>query len=154
MSVLDRLIVRGRSVLRMNDGAETVTATIPDGTLRLYNDGSRSFIQVFSRATGAWELFTPAGFLTTSSVTGAVTLDATYEVVLADATSGAFTVTLPAAATNEGRDYTVKKVDSSANAVTVDGNGSETIDGETTQVIAIQWDAAHIVSDGSNWLII
>ena len=75
-------------------------------------------------------------------------------VVLADATSGAITVNLPAAADNENRMIAVKKVDSSVNAVTVDGNATETIDGATTNVLSSQYDVVMLVSDGTNWNIV
>jgi hypothetical protein len=68
-----------------------------------------------------------------------------------DATSGAFTVNLPTASGIPGRLYTIKKIDSSANAITVDGNGSETIDGATTKSLAAQWDWITVQSDGTNW---
>ena len=152
--LFDSLIVRGRSVLQMNSAAATETAGVPDGAVRLYNDGTHSYIQIYSLATQSWTRFAGEGVLTTTAVTGAVTLDATYHVVLADATSAAFTVTLPAAATNSGRSYHIKKVDASANAVTVDGNGAETIDGTTTKVITTQYDSIHIVCNGSTWHII
>jgi len=72
-------------------------------------------------------------------------------VVLADATSGNITITLPAAADNEDRMIAVKKTDASANTVTVDGNASETIDGSATQVLTSQYDVIMMVSDGTNW---
>ena len=75
-------------------------------------------------------------------------------VILVDATSGPVTITLPAAALNDGRHYHVKKIDASANTVTIDGNGSETIDGLTTQVMTIQYTSRHVVSDASNWSIL
>lgn len=76
-------------------------------------------------------------------------------IVLADATSGAITVNLPPApGDNENRMIAVKKVDSSVNAVTVDGDLSETIDGATTYVLASQFDVVMVVSDGSNWNIV
>lgn len=75
-------------------------------------------------------------------------------VVLADATSGAITVNLPAAADNEDRMIAVKKVDSSVNAVTVDANASETIDGNLTYSLSSQYDVVMLVSDGSNWNIV
>lgn len=74
-------------------------------------------------------------------------------VILCDATSAAFTVTLPLAA-NGKIEYNIKKIDSTANAVTVDGNGTETIDGALTQVIGVQYNSMMIVSDLSNWYII
>ena len=77
------------------------------------------------------------------------------EFVNADAASvGAFTVTLPAAASNTGVRIAVKKTDSGANAVTVDGNASETIDGSLTLVLRSENEALYIVSDGTNWQII
>jgi len=47
---------------------------------------------------------------------------------------------------------TIKKTDASANAVTVDGNGAETIDGSTTVSLAAQWDFITVVSNGTNWI--
>lgn len=75
-------------------------------------------------------------------------------LILANATGGAITVTLPPAAENEGRVIAVKKTDVSVNAVTVDGNGSETIDGATTKALASQYDVATVFSDGSGWWLL
>lgn len=75
-------------------------------------------------------------------------------VVLADATGGDITVTLPTATGREGRRIIVKKTDSSANTVTIDGNGSETIDGATTVALASQNELREIVSDLSNWYVV
>lgn len=75
------------------------------------------------------------------------------EFVLSDASGGAFTVTLPTAASASGKEVTVKKIDSSGNAVTVDGDGSETIDGALTATLSSQWDSVVVVSNGSNWFI-
>ncbi len=71
--------------------------------------------------------------------------------ILGNATTAAFTITLPAAATIAGRVYVLKKIDSSANAVTVDANASETIDGALTVVLSTQWSKVMIQSDGANW---
>jgi hypothetical protein len=73
-------------------------------------------------------------------------------LVLVDASSGAVTVTLPAAATAaDGFSIRVLKTDSSVNAVTVDGDGSETIDGQTTFVLGNQYDAALFVTNATTW---
>lgn len=77
------------------------------------------------------------------------------EVVLMDATAGAKTVNLVAAATaGSGGSLYVKKVDTSTNTVTIDGNGAETIDGSLTYVITTPYDSIRVISDGSNWSII
>lgn len=91
--------------------------------------------------------------LETATVTAAYTIDATNKqtVVLGDATSAAFNVTLPAAAS--GRTVIVKKIDASANAVTV-VPASGTIDGAANHALATQYDAVRLVSDGTNWFVI
>jgi hypothetical protein len=98
-------------------------------------------------------LFTAVGMAIVAK-TGAYTLTDDDYTVTCDSSGGAFTITLPAASGRTGRVYNIKKTDSSANAVTVDGNASETIDGATTVVITTQYDSLQIQSDGSNWHII
>ena len=73
--------------------------------------------------------------------------------ILCDASGGAFTITLPAVSGNIGIMYHIKKIDSSANAVTVDASGAETIDDSTTAVIISQYDSISIISDGVEWWI-
>lgn len=90
----------------------------------------------------------------TTKTTGTYTLDTTYDVVLCDCSGGAITLNLPAAASSEGFGYTIVKIDSSANTVTIDGNASETIDDQTTQVISFQYTSLQIVCDGSEWWIV
>ena len=73
-------------------------------------------------------------------------------IVLVDASSGAVTVTLPAAATAADGFYIyVLKTDSSVNMVTIDGAGSETIDGQTTLSLGNQYDAAMVVTNATAW---
>jgi len=71
-----------------------------------------------------------------------------------DATSGAVTVTLPAAASNTGMRLDIKKIDASGNAVTVDGNAAETIDGAATVTLSSQYDDVTVVCDGTEWFIL
>lgn len=73
-------------------------------------------------------------------------------LVLVDASSGAVTVTLPAAATAaDGFFIYVMKTDNSTNAVTVDGDGAETIDGQTTFTLGNQYDAGLFVTNATAW---
>lgn len=78
----------------------------------------------------------------------------TDDVILCDTSGGAWTLTLPAAATSGGKRYFVKKTESSANALTIDGNSSETIDGATTTTLDTENESIEIVCDGSNWQIV
>jgi len=82
------------------------------------------------------------------------TLTSSDYTILCDCSSGAITINLPAANTCSGKIYNIKKIDSSVNTVTIDGDGSETIDDELTQTIVNQNTILTLQSDGSNWSII
>jgi hypothetical protein len=69
-----------------------------------------------------------------------------------DCTTGTFTVNLFTAVGNTGRILIIKN--SGTGTITVDPNGSQTIDGATTQTLSTQWSRVHIISDGANWKII
>jgi hypothetical protein len=75
-------------------------------------------------------------------------------VILASAASGNITLTLPIAGGYPGKIYMIKKTDATVNTVTIDGDGSETIDGALTKVISTQYDSMQIACDGVNWFII
>jgi hypothetical protein len=74
--------------------------------------------------------------------------------IICDASGGGFTVTLPAVGLSEGLLLNIKKIDSSAYAVTIDGSGSETIDDNTTISISDQYTSYNLHCDGSEWYII
>ncbi len=76
------------------------------------------------------------------------------EVILCNAASGAFTITLPTAVGNSGLHFTIKKTDATASTVTIATVSAQTIDGTVTKVISNQYDAVKIVSDNANWSII
>jgi tetrahydrodipicolinate N-succinyltransferase len=86
------------------------------------------------------------------SATGAIV--ATDGMVTVNAAAGAVTMTLPAVATVSGRVVTVKKIDASGNAVTVDGNGAETIDGAANFPLAAQYDSLTVIAGATEWHII
>ena len=75
-------------------------------------------------------------------------------VYIGNAAGGAVTFTLPVVASCIGLVLTFKKIDSSGNAVIVDGNASETIDGATTKSIGTQYHSITIISNGTGWSII
>jgi len=94
------------------------------------------------------------GHTVVTKTNGTHSADGTATVYLCNATGGAITINLPAAAGVTSRIYHIKKIDSSANTVTIDGSGAETIDGATTVVLTAQYESRLIVSDGSNWHIL
>jgi hypothetical protein len=76
-----------------------------------------------------------------TTVTAAYTIQAVDYMILADATAGAFTVTLPASAST-GQSYVIQKTDTSANAVTVNGVALN------TQNATVTW-----TWNGSAWIM-
>lgn len=92
--------------------------------------------------------------LKTRTITATGGVNADDYLLLVDATAGAVVVNYPAAASNAGRILTVKKIDASANTVTIDGNAAETIDGAATQVIVTQYTSLTTQCNGTAWWIV
>ena len=88
------------------------------------------------------------------TVTAAYSMDPTDDLVLADATGGAFTVTLPAVTNAQRKLYHVKRTNAGVNNVTVDGFGAETIDGALTFVLGAQYDSITVLHNGTAWWIV
>ena len=101
----------------------------------------------------------PTSFLTNNGseakgytiLNGNSTLNETHHIVLITASTPC-TITLPPAATCPGRIYVVKRT-GTAN-VTIQADGLETIDGESSIVLATQYHFKKLVSDSQNWNII
>jgi len=86
-------------------------------------------------------------------VSANTTLGVNHHVVLVNASNGARTITLPNATTCAGRQYVIKKIDSSTNAVTIAPQSGQTIDGQANISITAQYDYRKVVSDGANWYL-
>jgi len=90
-----------------------------------------------------------------------VTRSANYTVtagdytVLCNSTTGAFTVTLPAASSAPGRMYVIKKTSAEGNLITVHATGADYIDGAANQYLYSPYSYITVQSDGlSSWSII
>lgn len=96
-----------------------------------------------------------SGIVDTKSANYTITVGDASKIIDVSASGGARTITLlPAATAADGFEVTIRKSDSSANAVTIDGNGSELIDGSTTLVLKAQYDSANLRCDGAAWLLV
>jgi hypothetical protein len=94
--------------------------------------------------------------MTYRAVTASTTLT-NNDYILSVSPAANVTVTLPAVASVQpGRPYFILRDDTATNTVTLDGSGSETIDGATTLAVgaAGQYGALRIVSTGSAWRVI
>ncbi|AFH21827.1 hypothetical protein OSG_eHP10_00085 [environmental Halophage eHP-10] len=161
---VDALLAAGNAVsLTYDDANDTLTVDVVDGSIdhdalagfvaSEHVDHSGVTITAGRGLTGGGDL-TSTRTLNAHDVT-TQTSDYTAgknDVVLADASGGPLTVTLPTP--SEGITVAVKKIDASSNAVTITTPGSETIDGESAPEVGRQYEAHEIVSNGSNYFTV
>lgn len=96
-------------------------------------------------------------FTVTSTTATAYTLTNTDYVLLVSPTAGSATINLPAVASVQpGRVYHIKRDATATNTVTLDGAGSETINGAATRAVGAAGTAGGciIVSDGAAWHVL
>jgi len=137
------------SVTLDGDGSETI-----NGSTTLVLRAQYGSVQVVSDGANWQALATRIPATTPAAKTTGFTVALADEgrMFLCDATSAGFTATLPSAST-AGNGFRVgfKKTDASTNAVTMDGNASETIDGATTLAMAARYDTIWLICDGTSW---
>jgi hypothetical protein len=112
---------------------------------------------VLQNNTGATEHSAIKGSLVrppVTSVTASYQATVSDSVIVADAATGGFTVTLPSVAGLAGKQYTIKKADASKAAVEVAAYGSQQIDGSSTQSLTASYARLTVVCDGSAWQVI
>ena len=114
-------------------------------------------VNVFGWIWRKWfnQLWTFTQFETTQTTvtTTAANLGDNFCTLIDDDTAGgAVTVTLPPAA-NFNRHLHVKKLGTTGN-VTIDGNGSETVDGSAGYTLTVQYQSVTVFSNGTGWFIL
>lgn len=89
------------------------------------------------------------------------TKSASYTILDADAnwfdvTTGAGddTLTLPTLADNQDREITIVKVDAGAGVIILDGEGAETIEGNTSYTLVGQYDKVTVRGSAATWLVV
>jgi hypothetical protein len=87
-----------------------------------------------------------------NTITSNTTLNNSYAIVRVNATAGPISVTLPLGSASGGIQFIIKKIDVSANIVTILCQGSDTIDtaSQTSIPISDQNGKVDIISDGSS----
>lgn len=99
-----------------------------------------------------WKSILEEGFPVRTE-TAAYTANTLDFLILADATAGAFTVTLPPAADAKGKLLFIQRT-SASNNVTIDADGSETINGSATVTLSSQYASRLLISTGSAWAVL
>lgn len=92
-------------------------------------------------------------YIRISTETVDYTIDDDDSMVAIDASSRPVTVNLLSVVGRLGRELDIKKIDPSANSVTVDAFGSETIDGGLTAVLTDEDESITLVAFESGWRI-
>lgn len=122
-----------------------------DGSM-FYVDASTDMVGISTSSPSSTLEIAGSLTLKTNTITGATTLDNTHNIVFCN--SGAYTVTLPTAASVAGKTYYIKNINTNGDDINIDGTGSESIDGDLSLVLYVYNDAVRVVSDGSNWRIV
>jgi hypothetical protein len=89
-----------------------------------------------------------------NSETASFTVAVTETMNLVSTAAGAVTATLPTAVGNSGLRMFFKKTTDDVNALTIDGNASETINSIASIIVPKFNNWIELISDGSNWHII
>lgn len=98
---------------------------------------------------------TPNLTYTISTKTANYTVVLTDVTVKANTTSTAITFTLPTASSASGKIFNFKRADSgTTNALTIQANGAELIDGTNTKVTTAAYGGFTVHSDGTTWSVL
>lgn len=141
--------------VRDRDGWEAPVPRSPQEGFDRIADGRAGVVLITSGdpaapATGQIWLDTAAtgtgsSVFTITTITTDLTLTVSHAMVFCDASAGPIVVTLPAAAGNGGRLYSIIKTDATTNPVTISGGDFDPLTCED--------EAVPILSDGTNWRI-
>ena len=123
-------------------------------THMLYVDGGNDRVAInTSTPNSGFHVNTSVAFAG-KAITQNYTANARDYMIFVNAGQSSITLSLPTAVGIAGRQYIIKRVDGNGqNQVTVDPNGSQTIEGAVTKSIENQ-NSIVIVSDNSNWWIV
>lgn len=104
--------------------------------------------------------YIPISFVGGSPLAVATTTTTPYtvtnsnDVLLVDATAAPVVVNLQSLASAKKKIYSFKKMDATANSMTLDPSGAETVDGAPTLVTAVQYTAFSLYPTATGWVIL
>jgi hypothetical protein len=129
------------------DGSKYVPAT------STVNDG-KILVAGATAGTFAWESIGLQVYPIVTKTNNYTVTTSDY-TILCDATSNDITIGLPDASANVGKVYHIKRMDASTTYdVTIDAYSTQTIDGELTLDISVQYEAITIQAISTGWVII
>ena len=127
-----------------------------NNTNLIRTDAANDLVGIATNAPTSTLTLTGSFSRSIATITGASNaIGVSHSTVLMDASSGNCKAQLPTAVGIEGRLYTFKRTDNSANQCIVAINGSETVDGMSGDIpIDTQYNSLTIQSNGSIWFIV
>jgi hypothetical protein len=149
------------SQLTLPSGVNIVTstssfATLGNVTLTSFKMGTSTtagyILTTDASGNGTWQAANVT--LRTATKTTSYTVSSSDTAIFADATSGNVTITLPLASGLSGYRFYIKRVDNSANSVTITRTSTDTIDGQTSFTLDQQYTSFGVISNGSTWYIL
>lgn len=135
-----------------NDAAATIVEIAQDETKAVYPDGTNWAALSGGGGSGGSGDIVSELVNSEVAITGVTTLTSTAfgKMHKISGTTGNYTVTLPAASGNAGKIIGLRIAGNATKLFTIDGNGSETIDGVTTRVLWAN-EVAILECDGTGW---
>lgn len=140
----------------VNEGSDSLVdfrVESDNNTHMLFVDGANDKIGINTATPNSGLHINTSVTLAGKAITQDYTATAADHMIFLNATSVDIVVSLPTAVGIMGRQYILKRVDSSGNVVTIDPSGSQTIEGLGTKVLENQ-NSIVVVSDDNNWWII
>jgi hypothetical protein len=110
---------------------------------------------ILKKKSSGWVNISNKEVITVASTT-TISPTQSSTLYLADSSSSSLTLTLSTSSLEVGKEVIIKDStgSSSINSITVNTEGSETIDGQASFTISSNYTSISIISDGSNWFII
>jgi hypothetical protein len=142
-----------------NEAGEEIFGTLNNFDIPIYTNNAQVGIFKTNGRFG-WGVSSPSSTIEVSGSNGignVVSKNADYTatisdyMIIVDASGGNVTITLPSASGVYRREYVIKKVDSSANTVTV--ASASLVDGASTFTMYSQYYSVKVKSDASTWHI-
>jgi hypothetical protein len=130
-------------------GNTNITSTILRGAVSAGNATALNHL-----VTKAQTLYTNQTITANKTVTIAEFVNNNELILRVDTTAGNVTITLPTFTALQGYKVTVRKIDSSANSVLIQGVGGVNIDGASTLVVSGQYGKATVGADLVQYIIL
>lgn len=110
---------------------------------------------ILKKKSSGWVNISNKEVITITSTTS-ITPTQSSTLYLVDSSSDSLTLTLSTSSLEVGKEVIIKDStgSSSINSITVNTEGSETIDGQASFTISSNYTSISIISDGSDWFII